>query len=48
MGEDDARERRRIGSRPDETQTPIEREVKREVLHPWSKGRTHPRKGEED
>jgi len=38
------RKDREIGSKPDTSKTPIEREVKREVLHPWSKARTHPQK----
>ena len=37
-----AREDRRIGSKPAPSRTPIAEDLKREVLHPWSKGKTHP------
>lgn len=40
------RKDREIGSKPDDSRTPIEREVRREVLHPWSKARTHPTREE--
>lgn len=36
------RKDREIGSKPADSETPIERELKREILHPYSKGTTHP------